>query len=319
MLKDGFGRTIETLRVSITDRCNLKCLYCTINQDTVFLPKHRIMTYEEIIKISRILLDLGLSRIKLTGGEPLIRKDLPKLIEKLASLNEVKDLSLTTNGTMLTSSMAKILKEAGLHRLNISLDSLNSYTYRRITGGKLNAVLRGIDNAIESGFNPVKINTVLLKNINDSEIFDILNFAVEKSLTIRFIEEMPFSKTPYSGVSNDTVFSMLKPYLETDKVVKDDKSPGPAVTFKVKGSNAKIGFISPFSRPFCMKCNRIRLSTDGKILPCIATNKGVDILSMIRNHSPDQIIIDKIKESLMGKKLMHDGFKNPLKMNLLGG
>ena len=180
-------------------------------------------------------------------------------------------------------------------------------------------VLNGIDNAINTGFNPIKINTVLLKDINDNEILDLFNFAVKKALTLRFIEEMPFSDTVFTGVSNDFVFSLLKSNLETEKVVKDDKSPGPAVTFKVKGSKARIGFISPFSRPFCLRCNRIRLSTDGKILPCIARNEGVDILSMIRSSVSDNLIVNKIKEALLNKKLMHDGFKEPLKMNQLGG
>ena len=319
MLKDGYGRKIETLRISITDRCNLRCVYCTIDENTIFLPKEKIMSYEEIVKISKILLDLGLTRIKLTGGEPLVRKDLPKLIENLSKLKGLKDLSLTTNGTLLTSTTSKILKDAGLQRINISLDSLNPVIYKKITGGELQDVLNGIDNAINTGFNPIKINTVLLKDINDNEILDLFNFAVKKALTLRFIEEMPFSDTVFTGVSNDFVFSLLKSNLETEKVVKDDKSPGPAVTFKVKGSKARIGFISPFSRPFCLRCNRIRLSTDGKILPCIARNDGVDILSMIRSSVSDNLIVNKIKEALLNKKLMHDGFKEPLKMNQLGG
>ena len=319
MLIDSFGRVIETVRISITDRCNLRCLYCSINQNTIFLPKEKIMTYEEILRIVKILLDMGLSRVKITGGEPLVRKDLPKLIASLSKLKNLKDLSLTTNGTLLTYSNARMLKEAGLQRMNISLDSLDPETYNRITGGRLNDVLSGINNALQIGFNPVKINTVLLEGINDGEIFNLFEFAVKKSVTLRFIEEMPFSNIPLKGISNNTVFSLLRPYLEADPILNDDKSPGPAVTFKVKGSKAKIGFISPFSRPFCLKCNRIRLSTDGKILPCIARNEGYNILPMLRSNISNNLIADKIKETIMKKKLMHDGFKKTLSMNQLGG
>jgi len=320
MLIDNFGRIIETLRISITDRCNLSCLYCTINQSTIFLPKEKIMSYEEIVKIAKILLKMGLSRIKITGGEPLVRRGLQDFIKKLSKLGGLKDLSLTTNGTLLTKKMAKELWSAGLERINISLDSLNSETYRKITGGGiLKEALQGIDNALETGFKPVKINTVLLKGINDDEIFDLLDYAKEKDLNLRFIEEMPFSEGSFNGISNNTVFSLLKPYLKVESIIQDDKSPGPAVTFNIKGNNGKIGFISPFSRPFCSSCNRIRLSTDGIILPCIARKEGLNLLSLIREEVSEKSIIEKIKEILTKKKFMHDGFKLPMSMNRIGG
>ena len=320
MLIDSFGRTIETVRISITDRCNLRCLYCTINQDTVFLPKEKIMSYEEIVKIAEILLKMGLSRIKITGGEPLVRKDLPELVRKLSKLENLKDLSLTTNGTLLTKKTAKELWTAGLERINVSLASLNPEIYRKITdGGILKEAVKGIDNALEIGFKPVKINTVLLQGINDDEVFDLLDYARLKNINLRFIEEMPFSEGFFKGVSNDIIFSLLKPYLEVNSIVQDNKSPGPAVTFKIKGGEGKIGFISPFSRPFCSSCNRIRLSTDGTILPCIARNEGVNLLSLIRKDVSEQKIMEKINETVMKKKFMHDGFKQPMSMNRLGG
>ena len=323
ILKDRFGRVIETIRISVTDRCNFKCMYCSIDEDTIFLPRESIMSFEEIVEITRILAQMGIKRVKLTGGEPLIRKNITELVKNLAAIKEIKDLSLTTNGSMLTKKMVYNLKRAGLHRLNISLDSLNPETFRLITGGdKLERVLEGIENSLKAGFKTVKINTVLIKGINDTEILDLFNFAKNNNLTLRFIEEMPLSagsSKGIMGVSNDDVFNILKDYLVTDSKITGDIYPGPAVTFKIKGGSGRIGFISPISHPFCSGCNRIRLTTSGKLLPCISRNEGLNILQLMRNRVDTTTIKKKIQETVFYRKFSHNGFTDYILMNRLGG
>ncbi len=320
MLVDRYGRTIETLRVSITDRCNFRCVYCSIGEKTTFLPKERIVSFEEIEKIVKIMVDLGIKRVKITGGEPLVRRDIQSLIKKISTMENIVDLSLTTNGSLLTEDMVNKLVNSGLTRINISLDSLNPETFSRITGGgNLDNVLQGINYSLKAGFKAVKINTVLIKGINDGEIFELFNFAKINNLTLRFIEEMPFSKNLLSGVSNNTVYNILKRYLDTEHNVTGYYYPGPAVTYRIKGSAGKIGFISPFSRPFCASCNRVRLTTTGKLLPCISRNEGLELLPLIRGNVNENIIKAKIRNIIYNKSFMHNGFKEDILMNQLGG
>lgn len=313
-MKDNFERKIDYLRISVTDRCNLNCSYC-ITQDVKFLPHSEILTFEEIVKIAEAAVKIGITKIRLTGGEPLIRKDIVELVRKLARLSGIKDISLTTNGQLL-SSLAKDLKEAGLRRINISLDTLNPESYRLITGGgSLEKVLEGIDRAIEVGMDPVKVNAVLTGDYIDSELDSFIDLVYRKKVHVRFIEKMEFDDNK-CGSTEGIDCQQIKQKISEKIRIEETEGPygfGPAKYIKPEGALGTIGFICPYSRHFCSECNRLRITADGAVRPCLFSDLEVDLKDVLRaSHYSEEKLIERLKEALSMKP---ESFKKAVRLN----
>ncbi len=279
VLMDKFNRKITYLRISVTDRCNLNCFYCKPRREVSLFPKEEILSYEEIIKIVKIARQLGIIHFRITGGEPLLRRDIVYFLKEISKLKI--DFSLTTNGIYLLEYAEK-LKSIGLKRINVSLDTLDVKKYELVTGYPyLHKVLEGIKLARELGFSPIKINTVIMKGVNNNEIDNFIIWAKENSLNIRFIEFMPFTRKDY--------FFPLLPILKellNKKAIFPINLPGagPAYNFGFKDSTGDISFILPMSLPFCRFCNRIRLSADGFLYNCLFSKEGINIKKSIENQ-----------------------------------
>ncbi len=315
-LVDSFRRKITYLRVSITDRCNYRCIYCKPEKQFKFIPHQEILRYEEIIEIVQEAVNLGITNIRITGGEPLVRKGIVNFIKKLNKIEKLEDISLTTNGFFL-AEYAEKLKDAGLNRVNISLDSLQKNKYRKITqGGNLKRVLGGIDSALKAGLLPIKINTVLIRGINDDEVEDFVRLAIEKPLNIRFIELMP-SREEIKENYNDKFISVLE--IKESLAKKYSFSPinkssgnGPAKYYQIKGGEGTIGFITALSQHFCQSCNRIRLTSEGKIRPCLFSNQEIDLKTVIRE------VENTGKDQILRKKVIRDKIKVAVKLKPKG-
>lgn len=319
MLVDSYGRSIEYLRISVTDRCNFNCIYCQSKKTWKWLPPKEILSFEEIEKIAKVSSELGVKRIRLTGGEPLFRKNIEVLIKKLSQILEIEDLSLTTNGFLL-EEMALTLRLAGLKRINISLDTLKREKFKELTGkDELNKILRGIERALEIGLNPVKINVVVIKGFNDEEIIDLAKLSLDKPLEVRFIEFMPIGKNPLWNESKVFYVTEIKKILENYKKLEPVISigGGPAKSYKWKGALGKIGLISPLSEHMCKSCNRMRITADGKLRPCLFSDLEIDLKSALRKGETS---LKEIFELALRKK-PEKGFKNfTLKpMRAIGG
>ncbi len=291
MLMDTFNRVIDYIRISVTDRCNLHCRYC-VDSSASFIPHGEILRYEEMLRLVRIAAELGVSKVRLTGGEPLVRKGIPFLLSEISKIESIKDISLTTNGFFLGQKVLE-LKEAGLARVNISLDSLKRERFAYITGvDAFDEVLMSIEKAIYAGLQPIKINTVVIKAFNDDEILDFAKFAVTWGVEVRFIEFMPFgestlwdsSKIIPSSAIEETIRSVysLQPFVS--------KSRGPAKMFSFSEGRGKIGFISPVSSHICAECNRIRLTSHGMIRPCLFSDTEYDVKALLRGGADDSEI-----------------------------
>ena len=270
-LTDSFGREVNYLRLSVTDRCNLRCTYC-MAEDMTFLPKQQILSLEELRDTAAAFVDLGVRKIRLTGGEPLIRRDILKLVGSLASLPGLDELAITSNGVMLPS-MAQPLKDAGLSRINISIDSLKPERFKALTRvGNLHEVLAGIKAAAAVGFKRIKLNAVILAGFNDDEVLDLARFAVDNNMDISFIEEMPLGEISSHKRSNTQITSeQIREQLDMAFNLLDsaETTGGPSRYVAVAGSQSKIGFISPMSNNFCSSCNRVRLTAEGRLLLCL--------------------------------------------------
>jgi GTP 3',8-cyclase len=317
---------IDYLRVSVTNKCDLKCIYCHPLSDSA-LRKHRdILNTDEILRIIKLFLKCGIKRVRLTGGEPLLRNDIVQLVNQLASTEGIEDLSITTNGVRL-ESMAYDLKAAGLQRINISVDSLNREVFKTITGfDVLENVTKGIQKAIEAGLNPVKINSVIVKGVNSGkeEIIPLAKMSIDLPVTVRFVEYYPTSK--YSDLDMGFV-----PNMEIRKIIEREfgsidntseiKGYGPAQNFKIQNSAGAIGFISGRSLMFCDKCNRIRLSCDGKIKPCLYSTKQYDIKQLLNNDAGDENILSLFR-NIIHEKNNYNKKTKPLEefsMQSIGG
>ena len=279
----------EYLRISVTDRCNFRCIYCITHQDWKWLPHEEILRFEEIEKIVKTGIKFGLKRVRLTGGEPLLRKDIEVLIKKLCSIKELTDVSLTTNGYFLPE-LGEKLKKAGLKRINISLDTLSEEKFEKITGVKgFKKVLEGIDYALELGFSPVKINVVVIRGINDDEVLDIAKLSIDKPIEVRFIEFMPIGKGSFWKKDRVVSVEEIKKILGNFAPLENCKSVGggPAEVFKWKDAKGKIGFISPITHSFCNKCNRMRITADGRLRPCLFSNFEINLKSVLRKGEGD--------------------------------
>jgi len=302
MLTDQFGRTINYLRLSVTDRCDFRCVYC-MAEEMVFIPREQLLTLEEMTCIAQVFTELGVTKIRLTGGEPLIRRNVSQLLSNLGKINTLEELTLTTNGSQLTRYVPDLL-HAGIERINVSLDSLNPERFTSLTRtGELNTVLQGIDSALTAGIK-VKLNSVILKNRNSDEVLDLVDFALEKVMDISFIEEMPLGHIN-EHQRNEEFISSAELRSEIEKkycLVKEESiknNAGPSEYWSVIQANLKtksrIGFISPHSNNFCSSCNRVRLTATGQLLLCLGNEHSVDLKAIIKAYPNDK---EKLKESI---------------------
>ena len=288
-LVDPFGRRITYLRLSVTDRCDFRCTYC-MSEDMVFAPRAQILTLEELYAVADAFISLGVKRIRVTGGEPLVRKGLTGLLARLGARNELEDLAITTNGSQLPS-LAASLHEAGVRRLNISLDSLKRERFAELTRrDRLDQVLEGIEAARSAGFKRIKLNSVVQKGRNDDEILDLVEFAIERGLDISFIEEMPLGSVSshqrqITFCSSDEVRERIE--ARHTLVRSSHATGGPSRYWQVAGSETQIGFISPHSNNFCGSCNRVRVTAEGKLVLCLGHEGALDLKSLMRRYPGD--------------------------------
>jgi len=308
-LIDQFLRKVNYLRVSVTDRCDLRCVYC-MKEKMQFLPKNEILTLEEIERLCDNFIELGVEKIRLTGGEPLVRRDILHLIKNLnnkKSSTNLKEITLTTNGSLL-KKFAKDLKKNGINRINVSLDTISKEKYKEITRfGNLDNVLEGIEVAMKHNIK-IKINTVVFKNFNENQTTDLINWANKKLLDLTFIEVMPMSDTDMPRhmqfVSLDKIFKDLNKKFNFNK--SDYRTGGPSNYYTSKKLNIKIGFITPLSNNFCATCNRVRLSSTGKLYMCLGQNEYVDFREILRTDRGSDYIKEKIRFALSVKPIRHD-------------
>ncbi len=318
-LVDTFGRRISYLRISVTDRCNLHCSYCAPLPST--LPRGELLSFEEILRIVTIAISLGITKIRITGGEPLIRKGIQSLIASIASMQDVRDISLTTNGILL-KRYARELKSAGLKRINVSLDTLKEDRFKKLCGMEgVQQVLEGIDEAMSAGISPIKVNTVLIKGFNDDEILDFVNLARDKRWKQRFIELMPFGEISSSRfISAEYVKDTIRRHFSIKELPSDN---GVAQRFSV-ATYTEIGIISPMSNAFCNDCNRLRLTADGKLRSCLMKDYEVDLLHLLRTGCKDTDIIQgfitAVEMKPSGYEIHPSDFRKCVRsMNTIGG
>jgi len=290
------------LRVSVTDRCNMRCVYC-MPENAEFIPHEEILTYDEIERIVRVGMEAGIRKVRVTGGEPLARKNIEYLIGRLAALSTLEDLSLTTNGLELAGK-AKALADAGLRRVNVSLDTLNPEKFKTICrAGDIGAVLSGIRAANETGLRPVKVNVVVMRGRNDGELCDFVEFGDREDVIVRFIEYMPLMKGPDWGrlfVPRDEIIEKIAARIEPAAGADTDPN-APARYFSVRGSGRNIGIISPVSHGFCSMCNRLRLTPDGRLMACLLAPSGTDVKALLRSGGSDEEIADAFRRAAASK------------------
>jgi len=307
--KDNFLRKIDYLRVSVTDRCNLRCSYCMPEDGVPNIPHSSIMSFEDIELLVRSAISIGFTKVRLTGGEPLVRKGICDLVRIISRIEGLNDLSLTTNGVLL-SETAKELKDAGLDRVNISLDTLKPDRFYEITRRDLfNKVIEGIDAALEARLDPVKINVVLIRGTNDDEIEDFVEITRERPLSVRFIEFMPISHMSEWTRKKVIPSSDLKSEIQKRYQLiplPEKKGSGPSEDYQVKGFSGSVGFITPVTESFCEKCNRIRVTSDGRIRSCLFSDNEHDILPLLRGGKDIEEIADFIRKSISKKPMCHD-------------
>ncbi|HIP93975.1 MAG TPA: GTP 3',8-cyclase MoaA [Leucothrix sp.] len=309
-LVDRFGRQVTYVRLSVTDRCDLRCVYC-MSDDMQFMPRAQLLTLEEISRIGKAFVDLGVNKIRITGGEPLTRRSIITAFDSLGKLEGLDDLTITTNGTLL-EKYAQPLKDAGVTRINVSLDTLKADRFKKITRiGKLEKTLTGIDAALKTGFQRIKLNTVIMKNHNDDEIIDLIEYVRERDMDISFIEEMPLgimaedSDRTATFYSSDQILDDIKKHY--DLLSTTEKTGGPANYYRFNDSSSRIGFISPHSHNFCDTCNRVRVTSEGRLLLCLGKEHSIDLRHIVRAHPTDDAILRQaIIDSMQLKPEGHD-------------
>jgi len=303
-LIDKYGRHIDYVRLSVTDRCDFRCVYCMSEQMT-FLPRKDVLSLEEIHRVASAFTRLGVSRIRLTGGEPLIRSNVLTLVENIGALPGLDELLITTNGSQL-ETMAPALRKAGVTRINISLDSLRPDMFKAMTRtGDLRQVQRGIEAAVACGFDGLRINAVILKGRNDNEILDLLEYAMHLGINIAYIEEMPLGEVSdhdrlETTISNDEVRRVIETRYPLTPVVM--KTAGPSRYFQIEASGTKVGFISPVSHNFCDTCNRVRVTVEGRLLLCLGNEHSIDLRSILRAPGGDDTLLDESIRAAMDLK-----------------
>ncbi len=307
LLVDSFGRTVRYLRLSVTDRCDFRCTYC-MAETMQFVPRSQLLSLEELAQVGEAFIGLGVDKIRLTGGEPLVRHNIRYLIERLARQPGLRDLAMTTNGNQLASCAAD-LKQAGLQRVNISLDSLDAARFREITRtGDIQRVMAGLDAALHAGL-VVKLNTVALKGINDSEIPTLVQFACDRGIDITFIEEMPLGilesrDRAQAFLPSNAIQAALSQHFEL--IPSTHHSGGPARYWCLAGYSTRVGFISPHSHNFCGDCNRVRLTAEGRLLLCLGQEQSLDLRAILREHPQDtDYLRRRIQEAMALKPEKH--------------
>jgi GTP 3',8-cyclase len=325
-LTDTFGRIHNNLRIGVTDRCNLRCTYC-MPEEVQFVDRGELLSFEEITHFVRVAVPLGIDKIRLTGGEPLMRRDLPRLVEMLSNVEGIRDLGLTTNGILL-ADQAAALYEAGMRRLNVSLDTLDPTRFRQLTRREgLDKVIAGILAAKRAGFHPIKVNAVSIRGITEHEVAPLARFAREHGLEMRFIEYMPIGADQWE---RDKVYFAHEILEQLDREVApvvpvDRYDPrAPAMQFRYTDGGGEVGIIASISRPFCMSCNRVRLTADGKLRNCLFALDETDIKQLLRSHAADSAIADAIRRNVGSKWEGHEintsRFIKPLRtMHAIGG
>ena len=314
-LTDPFGRTIEYVRLSVTDRCDLRCVYCLPKGFKDFEEPGHWLSFDEIERVIRAFGELGVRRVRITGGEPLVRKDIPQLAARLACLPGIDDLSLSTNAVQLAKH-AHALKDAGVTRLNVSLDSLQPERFHAITGGKLEKVLAGLQAAKEAGFHPVKINMVVMKGVNDDEVEDLVEYCIANDFTLRMIETMPMGETGRDATRQYMDLQIVKQRLAQryELIPTVMNGGGPARYFKVGGSELRIGFITPISQHFCATCNRVRLSVDGTLYMCLGQEHNFELRPLLRAGISDADLRAAIVTAIGLKPERHEFSDKPEKI-----
>lgn len=306
-LRDTFSRKINYLRVSVTDRCNLRCVYCMPPEGIEALAHGQILSYEEILRVVRISVSLGITKVRITGGEPLVRRGIVDFIGEIAKIPGVEDLSLTTNGILL-APMAEELYQKGLKRVNISLDTLKPEVFEKITNRPgLEKVVAGIDAAMKTGLNPVKVNVVAIRGINDGEILDFADFAAKTGVHVRFIEYMPSRRDAWSDKTLIPASEILRIISSRYTLSRSDipsGDSGPSRMFDLPGGG-RVGVISPLSDHFCGTCNRLRLTADGRLRSCLFSNKEIDLKARLRDGSEDPALASLLKAAVMDKPERH--------------
>ncbi len=307
-LIDSFDRSISYLRLSVTDRCDFRCQYCMAEEMT-FLPRSQVLSLEELARIAKVFVGLGVRKIRVTGGEPLVRKGVDHLLQIIGKIPQLEELAITTNASQL-SQRAPALRAAGVSSLNISLDTLDPDNFRRITRtGDLARVLSGIDAAISAGFERIRLNAVILKDQNEDQILPLSEFAIDRGIDIAYIEEMPLGQVNVAGkalelVTSDCVLAMLREQHTLDEVSAQVHA-GPARYFAVAGSASKIGVISPHSNNFCSSCNRLRVTAEGQLLLCLGNEHAISLRDIMRDGASDDELTKAIHQALYYKPERH--------------
>jgi GTP 3',8-cyclase len=327
-LKDSYGRAIRDLRISVTDRCNFRCFYCMPTEAMEWKPKPEILSYEEIIQLAEIFVGLGVNKLRVTGGEPMVRRDLESLIERLARIEGLADLAMTTNAHFLRGR-AKALKDAGLQRITISLDSLEPERFALLTGrNELKQVLDGIDAALEAGLAPVKVNSVVIRGINDDQAINFAAFARDKGVHVRFIEFMPLDNGKVWRremiVPGEEVRQKINTVYPLESVISGNLSETARRWRFADGAPGEVGFINPVTQPFCGHCSRIRLTADGMIRTCLFSTVEHNIKALLRRGAPIEELLDFIVATIEKKEDRHHindpEFVQPLRtMSCIGG
>jgi cyclic pyranopterin phosphate synthase len=326
-LIDGMGRTIVNLRISVTDRCNFRCTYCMPADNVEFMDRSNLLSFEEIQRVAQIVSRMGINRLRLTGGEPLMRKNLPVLIKMLNEVDGIDDIAMTTNAYFL-KDQAQSLKDAGLKRLNVSLDALDPEKFRDVNRRDcLQSVLDGLDTARKVGFKSIKINAVAVRNFSETEIMSLIEMGRSDGFEIRFIEFMPLDSDKVwerdKVLFGHEIVNMIK---ENYDLVPIDNSLeiGPASEYNFADGKGKIGIITAVSNPFCDHCNRIRMTADGKLRTCLFSTKETNLKELIRSGATDETIIETLKQAVLvkepGHKINLDDFERPTRaMHAIGG
>jgi len=325
--KDAYARPICYLRVSVTDRCNLRCVYCMPEEGICPLAHEDVLRYEEITRIVRVAVEMGLIHIRLTGGEPLVRTDIVSLVRKLGRIPGLDDLSMTTNGVLLGKYAAE-LAEAGLRRVNISLDSLQPQRFRRLTRrDRLEDVLQGRRAALAAGLRPVKLNMVVIRGLNDDEVVDMARMTLQPEWHVRFIEVMPLGEgTHWSGdgvVPSAEIRAHIEEALGPLSAVRGEGA-GPARYYRLPDAAGTVGLISPVSEHFCHACNRLRLTSDGRLLPCLLSDTAIDLRTPLRAGADDETLRDLFRQAIVAKPRGHhlaerSQIRGCLPMSQIGG
>ncbi len=326
-LIDKFGRRVDYIRLSVTDRCDFRCVYC-MTADMTFLPRKQILSLEELYRVAKAFTELGVKKIRLTGGEPMVRTEVMSLIEKLGALPELEELLLTTNGAQL-DKYAEPLKAAGVNRINISIDSLDADRFKKISRvGKLDKVLAGIDAARAVGFDRIRLNSVVMKGYNEDEVIDLTDYAVERDIDIAFIEEMPLGEASEHDREDTTCSNAwVRETIEQKYTLLDsaEQTAGPSRYARIAGKRSRIGFISPVTHNFCENCNRVRVTVEGRLLLCLGNEHSVDLRAVLRDpQSDDKLLKRALIDSMEIKPERHFFYDKdhtqPVRlMNMTGG